>query len=52
MRIEDAVVNDPILTGFWIDVQAVDNTYTFDDAMRVPAVLSPHQLDLVGEVLV
>lgn len=52
VRIENSVVNNPIFTGFWIYLQTVDNANTFDDSMCLAAVLTPHQFDLVGEVLV
>jgi hypothetical protein len=52
MEPSSAPVDDPVVAGLDIHVQAIDHTDAFDQAMGVAAVLFSHQLDLVGVVLV
>ena len=52
LRVEDAVIDDPILSRIGIDVQAVDHANALDQAMLVAAVLQANQLDGVGMLLV
>ena len=49
---EHTIVDGPVLAGPGIDVKAIDNTDTADQAMDIAAVLSAHQFDLVRMVLV
>ena len=52
VRIINAVVNDPKLIQLGVDVHASHDADAFDDIMRIAAILPPHQLNLVREVLV
>jgi hypothetical protein len=49
---EQSVVDGPILTGIGVDVQAVHQTNTFDEAVSVATVLPTYKLDMVRMVLV
>jgi len=48
----DTVINDPELIGLRIDIHTSHNTNAFDDPVRIPAILAPHQFDFVGIILV
>ncbi len=50
--IKDAIVNNPKLIQFRVDIYTGDDPYSFDDIMYISAVLTPHQLNLMREILV
>ncbi len=50
--IVDAVVDKPILLGFWVDVDAVDDTDAFNNAMNVATVLTVDEFNFVAVVFV
>jgi hypothetical protein len=52
VRIVDPVVDDPVAPCLGIDVHAGDDADALDDAMRIAAVLAPHQFDPMREILV
>jgi len=50
--LKNAIVDDPVLCSFRVDVETVEHADAFYDGMSIAAVLTPHQFDFVGEVLV
>lgn len=50
--IVNAVINDPELVGFRIDIHANDNIDAHDDAMLIVAVLPPYQFDVPRKALI
>lgn len=45
--VEESVIYDPILTAFWIDIQAVDHPDSLDRTVCIAAVLLAHHFDVV-----
>ena len=52
LRIKDPPVDDPVVPALGVHVQAVDHADALDQGVCIAAVLSAHQFDLVGGVLV
>lgn len=48
----NAIVNDPELVGFRIDIHASNDTDAFDDPMRISAILPPYQFNAPRKVLI
>ena len=52
LGVVQTVVDDPVLATLGVDVQAIDHADAFDQSVGVAAVLQPHQIDMMGMVLV
>ena len=52
LGVVQTVVDDPVLPVVGVDVQAVDHPDALDQAMSVATVLQPHQIDMMGMILV
>ena len=52
VRIVDAVIDDPVFAALRVHVDAVHHPDALDEAVNVAAVLPPHELDLMREILV
>ena len=51
-RVKDTPIDDPVALGFGVDIQAVDDTDSLDQSMRVAAILQSNHFYFVRMVLV
>ncbi len=52
IRVINAIVNQPALIQFWVDIHAGDHPNPFDEGMGITTVLSSDQLDLERAVVI
>ena len=52
MVVKDTPIDDPVTLGFGVDIQAVDDTDSLDQSMRVAAILQSNHFYFVRMVLV
>ena len=52
VRVEDAIINDPVLVGCGVVVNQIDDADAFDDTVSIAAVVASDTRDLKGVRLI